>query len=176
MVSDAQFTCFLPPIAKILAMLLYMFMCTRIIIHTADAQTHHYNGMCTSSALMMVLEGSDAPEQHLLIADTLMQLKRNVCSVNIHTLLNSVVKHFHTKTCFSSAVAGYYVCDCIWYVYHTAQGTQPVATLLAHSHTRLFITYTDHIQRSVFPFPIPHVIGERKHFFLPLFRIEFPKL
>lgn len=58
----------------------YSFTCTTHTSSTADAQSHQYNNMSTSSALMMVLEGTDA-KQHLLIADTLLQLKRNVCTV-----------------------------------------------------------------------------------------------
>ena len=38
----------------------------------------------TSSALMMVLESCKATKHHLLITDTLMQLKRDICTVR-HT-------------------------------------------------------------------------------------------
>ena len=49
--------------------------------YMADTLQSHLS-MSTSPALMMVLEGCKQTKLHLLMADTLMQLKRDVCTVS----------------------------------------------------------------------------------------------
>lgn len=88
----------------------------------------------TSSALMMVLEGCTATKHHLLIADTLMQLKRDVCTVRqlhftpfLHTLSHS---HSHTHTLYTSPYSSQDLLSII--AYGTPNVRQKALNLLLH--------------------------------------------
>ena len=50
-------------------------------MYSADCHDLPYTCMSASSSLMMVLGSCQEKKHHLLISDTLMQLKRDVCTV-----------------------------------------------------------------------------------------------